>query len=51
MSKELPPSLKVGTGWIELEIIFEPDVVLTFKGYTLFYEEGFLLGNDMLLYL
>ena len=33
MPKELPPSLKVGTGWIELEIISEPDVVLTFKGY------------------
>ena len=33
MSKELPPSLKVSTGWIELEIISEPDVVLTFKGY------------------
>ncbi len=33
MPKELPPSLKVGTGWIELEIISETDVVLTFKGY------------------
>ena len=33
MRKELPPSLKVGTGWIELEIISEPDVVLTFRGY------------------
>ena len=33
MTKELPPSLKVGTGWIELKIISEPDVVLTFKGY------------------
>ena len=33
MPKELPPPLKVGTGWIELEIISEPDVVLTFKGY------------------
>ena len=33
MSKELPPSLKVSTGWIELEIISEPDVVLTYKGY------------------
>ena len=33
MPKELPPSLKVSTGWIELEIISEVDVVLTFKGY------------------
>ncbi len=33
MPQELPPPLKVGTGWIELEIISEPDVVLTFKGY------------------
>lgn len=33
MAKELPPSLKVGTGWIALEITSEPDVVLTFKGY------------------
>lgn len=33
MSKEDVPSLKVSTGWIELEIISEPDVVLSFKGY------------------
>ena len=33
MSKETLPALKVGIGWIELEIISEPDVVLTFKGY------------------
>ena len=33
MSKETLPALKVSTGWIELEIISEPDVVLTFKGY------------------
>lgn len=33
MPKELPPSLKVSTGWIELEIISEPNVVLTYKGY------------------
>ena len=33
MSKEPLPSLKVSTGWIELEIISEPNVVLTFKGY------------------
>ena len=34
MSKETVPSLKVGTGWIELEIVSGPDVVLAFKGYT-----------------
>ena len=33
MPKELPPSLKVSTGWIELEIISEPDVILTYRGY------------------
>lgn len=33
MSKEDIPSLKVSTGWIDLEIVSEPDVVLTFKGY------------------
>ena len=33
MSKETVSSLKVGTGWIEIEIVSEPDVVLTFKGY------------------
>lgn len=33
MSKEISPSLKVSTGWIQLEIISEPDVVLTYKGY------------------
>ena len=33
MSQDSVPSLKVGTGWIELEIVSEPDVVLTFKGY------------------
>lgn len=33
MSKETLPSLKVSTGWIELEIISEPDVVLGFRGY------------------
>ena len=33
MSKEALPSLKVSTGWIPLEIISEPDVVLTFRGY------------------
>lgn len=27
------PSLKVGTGWIGVEIVGEPDVVLGFKGY------------------
>lgn len=33
MLQESVPPLKVGTGWIELEIVSEPDVVLTFKGY------------------
>ena len=33
MSKKIPPQLKVSTGWIELEITSEPDVLLTFKGY------------------
>ena len=33
MSQESVPSLKVGTGWIELEIVSEPDVILTFRGY------------------
>ena len=27
------PSLKIGTGWVELEILSEADVQLTFKGY------------------
>jgi hypothetical protein len=26
-------SLKAGTGWIEVEVVSEPDVLLTFKGY------------------
>ena len=26
-------SLKVSTGWIEIEILSEPDVVLAYKGY------------------
>lgn len=33
MSKDIPPSLKVSTGWIQLEIISEPNVILTYKGY------------------
>lgn len=33
MSKDKIPALKVGIGWIDLEIISEPDVILTFKGY------------------
>ena len=33
MAKELPQALKVGTGWIELEVMSEPDVILTFRGY------------------
>ena len=32
MSEDFP-SLKVGTGWIDLEIVSEPDVVLGFRGY------------------
>ena len=34
MLQKTIPQLKVGTGWIELEIISEPDVVLGFRGYT-----------------
>ena len=34
MLQESVPFLRVGTGWIELEIVSESDVVLTFKGYT-----------------
>ena len=33
MAQETLPALKVSTGWIELETISEPDVVLTFRGY------------------
>ena len=33
MSEDRNPALKVGIGWIDLEIISEPDVILTFKGY------------------
>lgn len=33
MSQENVPSLKVGTGWIELEIVSEPNVLLTIRGY------------------
>lgn len=36
MSKEAPPFLKVGTEWIELEIISESDVALTTFGYAPF---------------
>ena len=32
MEKDIP-TLKIGTGWIELEIISEPDVILTVRGY------------------
>ena len=31
--EEVIPSLKVGTGWIGIEVISEPDVVLTLRGY------------------
>jgi len=30
---ESTASLKAGTGWIEVEVVSEPDVLLTFKGY------------------
>ena len=33
MPDETVPFLRVGTGWIELEVISQPDVYLTFKGY------------------
>ena len=32
-NSELPP-LKIGTGWVEIEILSEVDAKLTFKGYT-----------------
>jgi hypothetical protein len=32
MKKEIP-TLKIGTGWLELKIVGEPDVLVTFKGY------------------
>lgn len=31
--KERLPQLRVGTGWISIRVISEPDVVLTFRGY------------------
>ena len=37
MAKETLTFLKVGTEWIELEIISESDVTLTTFGYALFY--------------
>ena len=42
MDKKILPFLKVGTEWIELEIISEPDVVLTAFGYA-----PFLLVREM----
>lgn len=33
MSERGLPQLKVGTGWIEVEVLGGPDVQLTFKGY------------------
>lgn len=36
MPEETIPFLRVGTGWIELEVISQPDVSLTFKGYVPF---------------
>jgi hypothetical protein len=32
MNKETP-TLRVGTGWIDLAVIGEPNVIQTFKGY------------------
>lgn len=36
MLKAVPSFLKVSTEWIELEILSEPDVVITFHGYAPF---------------
>ena len=47
MLKEVPPQLKVSTGWIELEIISEPDVLLTFKGYAPILRCPRQLNNDL----
>ena len=33
MGTEPLTSLKAGTGWIEVEVVAEADVILTFKGY------------------
>ncbi len=33
METEPLTTLKAGTGWIEVEVVAEADVVLTFKGY------------------
>jgi hypothetical protein len=27
------PAIKVGTGWVEVEVVSEVDVLLTFRGY------------------
>lgn len=32
-AKKMMDQLKVGTGWIDIEVVSEPYVVLTFKGY------------------
>jgi hypothetical protein len=32
-SGDRPPALRVGTGWIELEVVGEPYVVMTMRGY------------------
>ena len=36
MATESLSSLKAGTGWIEVEVVAEADVMLTFKGYAPF---------------
>lgn len=52
MSNENPISLKVGVGWIELEIISEPNVVLTFKGYApILHVQKIKTGVEYLLYI
>ncbi len=33
MATESLTSLKAGTGWIEVEVVAEADVILTFRGY------------------
>ena len=32
-NKQQEPSLKLTTGWVPIEVISEPSVILTFKGY------------------
>ena len=50
-SSELP-SLKIGTGWTEIEVISEPDVVLGYKGYApVLRVKAIKTGLDYLLYI